>query len=144
LAKAFDVIIQEFLLQKLKWYGIDTKWFESYLSCRCQYVNIYINGLPLVLKHCITILFADDTQLFIAGKPNQLAKLIRKLESDLKNIVSFMQENGMKLNLNKTQFILLGNGHNLSKIGQLQIEIDGTAIRSKETLKSLGLAVDSS
>jgi hypothetical protein len=126
LAKAFDVIIQEFLLQKLKWYGIDTRWFESYLSCRCQYVkgdkgnssvkftvrgcpqgcvlgplifNIYINGLPLVVKHCITILFVDDTQLFIAGKPNQLAKLIRKLESDLKNIVAWMQENGMKLNL---------------------------------------------
>jgi exonuclease III len=170
LAKAFDVIIREFLLHKLKWYGIDTKWYESYLSYRCQYVkgdkgnssvkftirgcpqgsvqgplifNIYINDLPLVVKHCIVILFADDTQLFIAGKPNQLAKLIRKLESDLGNIVAWMKENGMKLNLSKTQFILLGNCHNLSKVGQVQIEIDGITILSQETLKSLGLTVDS-
>jgi hypothetical protein len=39
LAKAFDVIIREYLLTKLKWYGIDTKWYESYLSYRCQFVK---------------------------------------------------------------------------------------------------------
>jgi hypothetical protein len=27
LAKAFDVIIRDFLLEKLRWYGIDTKWY---------------------------------------------------------------------------------------------------------------------
>jgi retron-type reverse transcriptase len=170
LAKAFDVIIREFLLNKLKWYGVDTKWYESYLSYRCQYVksekgkssvkftirgcpqgsvqgplifNIYINDLPLVVKNCICILFADDTQLFIAGKPNQLPKLIRKLEFDLQNVLKWMNENGMKLNVAKSQFIVLGNGHNLSKIGQVQINIDGTVITSQDTFKSLGLTVDS-
>jgi retron-type reverse transcriptase len=170
LAKACDVIIREFLLSKLKWYGVDSKWYESYLSYRCQYVkndkgkssvkftirgcpqgsvqgplifNIYINDLPLVVKNCICILFADDTQLLIAGKPNQLPKLIRKLESDLKNVVKWMDENGMKLNVGKTQFIVLGNAYNLAKIGQVQINIDGTTITSQDTLKSLGLTVDS-
>jgi hypothetical protein len=170
LAKAFDVIIREFLLKKLEWYGVDTKWYESYLSYRCQYVksekgkssvkftvrgcrqgsvqgpfifNIYINDLPLVVKNCICILFADDTQLFIAGKPNQLPKLICKLEQDLQNVVKWMNENGMKLNVTKTQFIVLGNGHNLTKIGQIQINIEGTTINSQDTFKSLGLTVDS-
>jgi hypothetical protein len=149
---------------------VDTKWYESYLSYRCQYVksekgkssvkftirgcpqgsvqgplifNIYINDLPIVVKNCICILFADDTQLFIAGKPNQLPKLIRKLEFDLQNVLKWMNENGMKLNVAKSQFIVLGNGHNLSKIGQLQINIDGTIITSQDTFKSLGLTVDS-
>jgi hypothetical protein len=170
LAKAFDVIIREFLLKKLERYGVDTKWYESYLSYRCQYVkcekgkssvkcsvrgcpqgsvqgqlifNIYINDLPLVVRNCICILFADDTQLFIAGKPNQLPKLIQKLEQDLQNVVTWMNENGMTLNVTKTQFIVLGNGHNLTKIGQIQINIDGTTITSQDTFKSLGLTVDS-
>jgi hypothetical protein len=104
--------------------------------------NIYINDLPLVVKHCICILFADDTQLFITGKPNQLNNLLRKLESDLSRIIAWMNTNGMKLNINKTQFIVLENGNNLAKIGQVQLKIDGVTILSQETIKSLGLTVD--
>jgi hypothetical protein len=170
LAKAFDVIIREFLLEKLRWYGIDTKWYESYLSYRCQYVkgekgnssikftlrgcpqgsvqgslifNIYINDLPLVVRYCICILFADDTQLFISGKPNQLKSLIKKLEEDLRQIMLWMDKNGMKLNVTKTQLLVLGNSYNVSQMGQVEIDLDGTIIKSQDTLKSLGLTIDS-
>jgi hypothetical protein len=54
-----------------------------------------------------------------------------------------MKENRMKLNVTKTQFISLGNCHHIRKLGQLKIEIDGNAILSQETLKSLGLTIDS-
>jgi hypothetical protein len=49
----------------------------------------------------------------------------------------------MKLNVGKTQFIVLGNGYNLAEIGKVQINIDGITIASQGTLKCLGLTVDS-
>jgi hypothetical protein len=54
-----------------------------------------------------------------------------------------MKRNGMKLNVKKTQLILLENAHNISKIGQVKLELDGTTIFSQDTLKSLGLTIDS-
>jgi len=39
LAKAFDTIVGEFLLKKLKWYGINPEWFRWYLKYRCQVVK---------------------------------------------------------------------------------------------------------
>jgi hypothetical protein len=105
--------------------------------------KIYINDLPLVVRYCICILFADDTQLFIAGKPNQLNTLIHKLEDDLRIVTLWMKDNGMKLNVSKTQVILLGNAHNVAKIGPINIQIDGTIITSSDTLKSVGLTIDS-
>jgi hypothetical protein len=169
LAKAFDTIVREFLISKLEWYGVNPDWFKSYLEYRCQYVqgkdgrssikftlrgcpqgsvlgplifNIYINDLPLVVRFCICILFADDTQLFIAGKPNQLKSIIRKLEEDLRRINTWMNDNGMKLNVLKTQVVVLGNAHNVAKIGTITLQIDDTTVTSQETLKSLGLTID--
>jgi len=105
--------------------------------------SIYINDLPLVIKHCLSIIFADDTQLCIAGSPNKLHELKQKLTTDLKNIIDWMDRNGMKLNLEKTQLIVLGNAQNLTKIGEVTLEIHDIRIKSTETLKSLGLTIDS-
>jgi len=170
LAKAFDTIVREFLLEKLEWYGIDSKWFRSYLSYRCQIVkgkngehaeakftgrgcpqgsglgtfifSVYINDLPSVVKHCMCILFADDTQLCVGGSPKQIDVLLRKLESDIECVIDWMSKNGMKLNASKTQLILLGSANNVAKLGQVSIDVDGITISSQETLKSLGLVID--
>jgi len=170
LAKAFDTIIREFLLEKLTWYGIDPKWFRSYMSYRCQFVKdqdgnrseikftvrgtcqgsslgaliftMYINDLPLVIRNCICILFADDTQICVSGSPKNLPTLVDKITEDLKSIINWMTLNGMQLNVEKTQLILLGNAVNVSRIGQITINIDGKTIQSSDTIKSLGLTID--
>jgi len=170
LSKAFDVIVREFFIQKLTWYGIDPKWFQSYLTGRCQYVkgengtvsvtletkrgcpqgsvngplifSIYINDLPLVIQHCLAILFADDTQLCIYGKPNQLDEVKNRLISDLNAILKWMNSNGMSLNVKKTQMIVIGNSYVVSQIGRISLDIDNTTITSADTLKSLGLTID--
>jgi hypothetical protein len=171
LAKAFDVIIREFLLEKLRWYGIDPDWFRSYLSYRCQVVkskdgslsqveftvrgvpqggvnstlifSLYINDLPTVVRHCVCILFADDTQLIISGDPRNINSLIQKLEHDLLSILKWKDENGMKLNADKTQIIVLGSAANVAKIGQITVEVGGVLVNSRDTIKSLGLTIDS-
>jgi len=171
LSKAFDVIVREFFLTKLGWYGINPEWFRSCLTGRCQYVkgdngmmsvvmetkrgcpqgsvngplifSIYINDLPLVIQHCLTFLFADDTQLCISGKPNQLEQMKKNLVEDLMSTLDWMTKNGMTLNVHKTQLIVLGNAYNVSQIGQISLEVNDSIIVSRDSLKSLGLTIDS-
>ena len=93
LSKAFDTLDHSILLQKLKYYGIKNNsiaWFQSYLSCRTQYIDIdgtvsttlaiktgvpqgsvlgpllfiiYMNDICMASEKFRAILFADDSNL---------------------------------------------------------------------------------
>ena len=97
LRKAFDTVDHTILQEKLKSIGFSTsvlEWFISYLSNRTQVTTInnsmstpkpvtvgvpqgsilgpllfliYINDLPECLKHCKSILHADDTLLYYSA-----------------------------------------------------------------------------
>ena len=97
LAKAFDTVDHDILLNKLEYYGVcdeSLSWFKNYFTGRKQFVHIdsqsseelaitsgvpqgcilrpllfivYINDLPLCVKHCSVNMYADDTVLYLAG-----------------------------------------------------------------------------
>jgi hypothetical protein len=59
----------------------------------------------------------------ISGDPRNTNSLILKLQHDLSSIIKWMDENGMKLNTDKTQIIVLGSAANVAKIGQITVEV---------------------
>lgn len=135
LKRAFETIDRELLKKKLKTYGIknrELKWFMSYLSNRKQRTKfrdeisdqidvpigvpqgtqlsvilfiLYINDITQIPKHSKTILFADDTAMKISCKP--IDQAMEQMNSDLNEISNWLNRNKLKLNINKTKWMLL-------------------------------------
>ena len=75
---------------------------------------IYINDHPECLNHATPRLFADDTNLTVAGE------CIQEIESNMNSDLTFINEwllaNRLSLNVVKTEFILIGSAHKLNNI----------------------------
>ncbi|KAF7641100.1 hypothetical protein LDENG_00294130, partial [Lucifuga dentata] len=86
---------------------------------------IYLLPLGHILRHygiqfhC----YADDTQLYISTRPN-ISLPPSALTSCLKDIKSWMSNNFLKLNGNKSEVLLIGSKSSLSKAPPFTISID--------------------
>ena len=114
--------------------GVTLSWFRSYLTNRKQYVVIdkyksdcaqitcgvpqgsilgpllylvYINDLNYASTILQTIMFADDTNLFLTGK--SLDALEMQMNRELKIISEWFKANLLSLNIDKTSYMIFGN-----------------------------------
>ena len=109
LSKAFDTVNHSILCKKLEFYGIRgiaLDWIRIYLSDRSQYVEfindtyevktvtcgvkqgsilgpllflLYVNDIYFVSSCLNSIVFADDTKVFLSGKdPDVLSEMRNK------------------------------------------------------------------
>ena len=150
--------------------GDALKWFESYLSDRSQFVNtndtsslhekvrygvpqgsvlgpilFTLYMLPLgkiIRKHSIHFhCYADDTQLYLSMKPDELDQLA-KFQACLKDIKSWMTSNYLLLNSDKTELIVLGPKHLRDELADGNFSLDGTTVTPRATVKNLGVTFD--
>jgi len=170
-SKAFDTINHEILLSKLWHYGIRGKshdWVTSYLSGRKQYVTyngsqssqmdincgvpqgsilgpllflVYVNDLAMVSPRFFTIMFADDTNIFLRG--NNLAELESMANNELSKILNWLNTNKLSLNIDKTKYMIFGqNKRKQYQPSQIVLKLNDQDIERVNSIKFLGIVID--
>ncbi len=111
-----------------------------------QWFVIYTTPLrDIFLKHGLHYQeFADDTQLYSSFEPHQDAAIdcISKMEACVEETRQWMKCNYLKLNDNKTEFILIGSKHNLNKISIPFMNIGDSTVAPVSQVRNLGIIMD--
>ena len=170
LKKAFDTVDCDTLIKKLNIIGINglpSSWIRSYMTNRvCRtFVNsklssessiscgvpqgsllgpllfiIYVNDLVECVESCKIQLYADDTVLYFSH--SSINNIELALNSDLKNVYNWMCQNKLTVNCQKTECMLLGSKHMLSKENVLQITLHKSPLNQVRLFKYLGMICD--
>ena len=168
-SKAFDLVDHNILLHKLWHYGIRGKahdWFRSYLSNRTQFVSIedrisntkgirygvpqgsvlgpllfilYINDLPNISDKVRFILYADDANIVITADSE--AEIISIFEVFCRDLVKWVNVNGLFLNIKKTNFMVFTRRRH-SLLNSYEPYIGETKIERKKVSRFLGVLLD--
>ena len=97
-------------------------------------------------NHVEIHLYADDTQIYLSFKPstsNSKFDCIAGIEKCINEINIWMTQNLLKLNSDKTKFILFGTRHQLSKVDDISIQIGNDTVKPANHVRNLGFVMDS-
>ena len=88
-------------------------------------------------------LYADDSQLYVSFASVGSAAALNSLHSCLASVQSWMSTNKLKLNPDKTEFLLIGNKWQQSKFPSMfPIELFGVKTNPTKSARNLGVIFD--
>jgi hypothetical protein len=167
ISKAFDTVNHMILIDKLYCHGVrglPLHLLQNYLSNRSQFTSIngfissrlkitsgvpqgsvlgpflfkvFINDLPQITRMSAT-LFADDACLSFSH--HSITHIQDFVNMELKNVQTWMDVNKLKLNLGKTNYMLIHRRK--TPITNFSITLNGFQIERKEEVKYLGVIID--
>jgi len=162
LSAAFDTVDHGLLLSILKDYvGVDSTallLLQTYLENRTQCISIenvqselveLVYGVPQgsvlgPIKFCIKYhIYADDTQLYLAFKLNSPDVSISKLVAAISDVRTWMIKNKLKINDDKTEFLVITQPNLRKQFSNLSIQIGPCVVTPSDSATNLGVVFDS-
>ena len=154
--------------------GVVLDWFKSYFSDRVKCIKIgsilsdakkLLCGVPqgsvlrtIRFSLCTTPLskviqnhpgisfqfYADDTQLYVHLTHKNVASALDKVSHCLEDVKRWLSTNKLKLNPDKTKFIVFGSKSQREKLNHsFPVNILGNVISSVDAVRNLGVWFDS-
>ena len=146
--------------------GISLKWIVDYLRNRKQFVSyggynsewssiscgvpqgsilgpllfiLYINDLSTVSDKLFSILYADDSNMFIQGR--NLSNMISVVNNEMEKILKWTNSNKLSLNINKTFFMIFKSRKKHIHISD-DVKVNNRVIEQIKDIKFLGVILD--
>ena len=101
---------------------------------------VYINDLSMALN-CKLSLYADDSALIYSDTNSDI--VTHRLSEELETCKRLLVDNELSLHIGKTEFILFGSRVKLKRALDAQVMCDGIVVKRVETVKYLGMLLDS-
>ena len=169
MAKAFDTVNHNILLQKLNKLGIrrnTRRWLENYLTNRkqCTMANgttssyhdivcgvpqgsilgpllfiIYMNDINTSCKNSNYLLYADDTVIFNTKDINVAT---RELQTDLDSFSIWCERNQLTMNVKKTKYVIFGMKSQTRGLNMHELYVQDQKLQKVATYKYLGMTLD--
>ena len=165
-------VLLSFINETIGIEGTAWKWFQSYLTGRSQQVEIdsirsdladLLYGVPQgsvlgPIKYCIYTLpigaiirhhglnyavYADDTQVYLSFNIKDSDTALQRLNSCLADIRTWMLKNKLKINDDKTEFLLIGSRHIHKNINTSHaLTVGDSSITTSAFARNLGVMFD--
>jgi hypothetical protein len=103
---------------------------------------VMINDLVCSVKNCKVKLYADDSNLYISGPLEDVQLLISMIEIDLAAITQWMDDNRLKLIVEKTTMLIVARQNTLKYLSSVEVKINGCPIVRVKSMKILGVIFD--
>ena len=84
-------------------------------------------------------LYADDTQLYISFAAEKAAQYLSKLSQVITLVSDWFASNNLVLNTSKTEYFLVGNTYQLSKVQPTSLEICGKDTDTSKFIRNIGV-----
>jgi hypothetical protein len=104
--------------------------------------SIYIHDMADCLKHCRYHLYADDLQVYLHCRVQDLPRYLESMNEDVASLYKWSMSHGLRINENKTKPMIVGytrllNTINLNTIPR--VVVNGVALEFVGTAKNLGI-----
>ena len=91
-----------------------------------------------------THMYADDTQLYLAFRPDSGEAAIDQMMDCVEEVRNWMEANMLKLNESKTEYMVIGSNHTQKKLGDEVkcIRVGEEEVHAVESARNIGVTMD--